>query len=72
MLKAENNQLKDQLLGTTATPAMATTVELVGSPPAPTDPTEFVLRTSKLPPTLAPPPSSTGAGGSGTRGGGVN
>nr|XP_019554086.2 trichohyalin [Aedes albopictus] len=70
MLKAENNQLKDQLLGTT------TTVELVGSPLAPTmvasDPTEFVLRTSKLPPTLAPPLSPTSAGGSGTRGGGAN
>ncbi|XP_062541499.1 trichohyalin-like [Armigeres subalbatus] len=65
MLKAENNQLKDQLLavGPAASPAPASTTTgmLVGA--AGSDPTEFVLRTTKLPPSLLVPPTSAGGDG---------
>ncbi|XP_021693675.1 trichohyalin [Aedes aegypti] len=62
MLKAENNQLRDQQLLARGT---------VGSPSgAGADPTEFVLRTTKLPPALVPPSSVSGSVSG--PGGGVN
>lgn len=54
MLKAENNQLRDQLLRAAGP-----------GDPLPPDPTEVVLRTATLPPQLLLPTFGNGGGGGG-------